>query len=145
MEMFMREILQEIKQVIDNVDITIISYVDEEGYPISKAMLKPRNVEDFKVFWFSTNTSSNKVKSFRNNSKASIYFFDKSTFKGVSIQGNVEVIDTKSVKESIWQEGDLLYYSKGVEDPDYCVLKFVVDKCRYYSDFKSIDINIKDM
>ena len=141
----MREILQEIKQVIDNVDVTIISYVDEEGYPISKAMLKPRKVEDLKVFWFSTNTSSNKVKSFRNNSKASINFFDKSTFKGVSIKGNVEVIDTKSVKESIWQDGDLLYYSKGVEDPDYCVLKFIVDKYRYYSNFKSIDINVKDM
>jgi general stress protein 26 len=37
----------------------------------------------------------------------------------------------------IWQKGDIIYYSQGVTDPDYCVLKFTAIEGRYYSNFKS--------
>lgn len=66
-----------IGNLIDKSPVTQICYVANEGYPITKSMLKPREREGIKVFWFSTNTSSNKVKFFRQNPKASIYFVDK--------------------------------------------------------------------
>ena len=65
----------------------LISYIDEEGYPVTKAMLKPRERRGIKEFWFTTNTSSNKVKCFRKNPKASIYFVDKRYFRGASLAG----------------------------------------------------------
>lgn len=37
----------------------------------------------------------------------------------------------------IWREGDTLYYKEGVNDPDYCVLRFTAARGSYYSDFKS--------
>ena len=37
----------------------------------------------------------------------------------------------------IWREGDTMYYSDGVTDPDYCVLKFVAESGRYYANFHS--------
>jgi general stress protein 26 len=105
-------------------------------------MLKPREREGIRVFWFSTNTSSNKVKFFRNNPKASIYFVDKRFFRGISLVGTVEVLETADAKERIWQEGDTMYYREGVTDPDYCVLRFTATKGRFYSNFKSEDFNI---
>lgn len=134
---------QTIGNMIDKTKLTIISCVDEDGFPISKAMLAPREREGIKVFWFSTNTSSNKVKYFRDNSKASIYFVEKRFFRGISLLGTVEVLETPEVKERIWQDGDTMYYHEGVTDPDYCVLKFTAIKGRYYSNFKSEDIEIK--
>ena len=44
--------------LIDKASYALLSYLDEEGYPVTKAMLKPREREGIKVFWFSTNTSS---------------------------------------------------------------------------------------
>ena len=35
-----------------------------------------------------------------------------------------------------------MYYPKGVNDPDYCVLKFTAEKGRYYSNFRSEDFLI---
>lgn len=105
-------------------------------------MLQPREREGIKTFWFSTNTSSNKVKCFRQNNKASIYFVDRRFFRGVSLVGTVEVLETQEAKERIWQMGDTMYYKKGVTDPDYCVLKFTATKGRYYSNFKSEDFEI---
>lgn len=131
-----------IGNLIDKASLTQICYLDEEGYPITKAMLKPREREGIKVFWFSTNTSSNKVKFFKTNPKASIYFADKRFFRGISLVGTVEVLETADAKERIWQEGDTMYYQEGVTDPDYCVLRFTAAKGRFYSNFKSEDFNI---
>lgn len=128
---------QTISKIIDKSGTVFISYVDNEGFPITKAMLKPRERQGISVFWFSTNTSSNKVKFFRENPKASIYFVDKRFFRGVSLIGTVEVLETAEVKERIWQRGDTMYYKGGVTDPDYCVLKFTAVRGRYYSNFHS--------
>lgn len=138
----MRDPLQTIGKLIDKANMAIISYVDDQGFPISKAMLAPREREGIKVFWFTTNTSSNKVKFFKENSKASVYFVDKRFFRGVSLVGTVEVLETAEAKERIWREGDTMYYPEGVTDPDYCVLRFTAEKGRYYSNFNSEDFKI---
>lgn len=131
-----------IGKLVDKSSTSFISYVDNEGFPVTKAMLKPREREGIKVFWFSTNTSSNKVKFFRENPKASIYFIDKRFFRGISLTGTVEVLETNEVKKRIWKMGDTMYYKGGVTDPDYCVLKFTAIKGRYYSNFHSEDFEI---
>ncbi len=134
---------QTIGKLADKSSTAFISYVDKEGFPITKAMLKPRERQGIKVFWFSTNTSSNKVKFFRENPKASIYFVNRRFFRGVSLIGTVEVLETSEAKERIWQRGDTMYYKGGVTDPDYCVLKFTAIKGRYYSNFHSEDFEIQ--
>ena len=131
-----------IGKMIDKAKTSFISYVDAAGYPITKAMLAPREREGIKTIWFSTNTSSNKVQCFRANSKASVYFLDRRFFRGVSLVGTVEVLETAEAKEKLWRIGDTMYYKKGVTDPDYCVLKFTAERGRYYSNFKSEDFEI---
>lgn len=137
-----RDIEKTIGNLIDSAKTTMISYVDSDSYPITKAMLAPREREDIKIFYFSTNTSSNKVRFFRENNKASIYFVDQRFFRGVSLIGTVEVLEDEETKKRIWRFGDTMYYKKGVTDPDYCVLKFTAVKGRYYHNFKSEDFNI---
>ena len=138
----MRNSEQTIGNLIEKAPLTQICYMDEQGFPVTKAMLKPREQEGIKEFWFTTNTSSNKVKCFKNNPKASIYFVDRRFFRGVNLVGTVEVLETPEAKERIWQEGDEMYYPLGVTDSDYCVLKFTATKGRYYSQFKSEDFDI---
>lgn len=131
-----------IGNLIDKSKLSIISYISEDGFPVSKAMLAPRKRNGIREFWFSTNTSSNKVKAFRENPKASIYFVDRRFFRGVSLSGTMEVLETAEAKERIWRTGDTMYYHEGVTDPDYCVLRFTATKGRYYSNFKSEDFDI---
>ena len=117
-------------------------YKYDEGFPGPRGVLEARVREGIQVFWFHTNTSSNKVKFYRENPKASIYFVDTRFFRGVCLAGNVEVLETSEAKEMLWQEGDTMYYKEGVTDPDYCVLKFTAVKGRYYSNFHSEDFVI---
>jgi len=138
----MRDAEQTIGNLIDNQSVSFISSVDSDGFPNTKAMLSPRKREGIKVFYFTTNTSSMRVSQFMSNSKACIYFCDKRFFRGVMLVGTVEVLHDSESKEMIWRDGDTMYYSKGVNDPDYCVLKFTAQKGRIYGNFKSEDFNI---
>lgn len=138
----MRDAEKTIGNMIDKQSICYISSIDKDGFPNTKAMLKPRKRNGIKEIYFSTNTSSLKVESFRNDPKACVYFCDKRFYRGIMLKGTVEVLEDRESKEMIWQFGDTMYYKKGVTDPDYCVLKFTAVSARYYSNFKSEEIEI---
>ena len=137
---------KEIEKFIDSRKVSFICSVDEAGCPTVKAMLKPRKRIGLREFWFSTNTSSMRVRHFMNNGSACIYFYRKGLVKytGVLLTGAMEVLTDQDSKNSIWKKGDTLYYKGGVTDPDYCVLKFTAGKGRYYRDLKTEDFDIND-
>lgn len=132
-----------LESIIDNAGVSFIGSVDDDGFPNAKAMLPPRKRIELKTFYFTTNTSSMRVKQYSANPKACIYFFDKRFFKGVMLKGEMKVLIDIKTKQMIWHEGDTLYYPKGVSDPDYCVLKFTAQNGRFYSNFKSKDFSLK--
>jgi general stress protein 26 len=126
-----------VERLVEKAGVGIISSVDEDGFPNTKAMLAPRKREGLKEFFFTTNTSSMRVAQYRKNKKACVYFFDKRFYRGVMLVGTMEVLFDQESKAMIWHDGDEMYYPLGVTDPDYCVLKFTADKMRTYQAFKS--------
>lgn len=139
----MRDSEKTIGNLIDKQGVSFISSISQDGYPNMKAMLPPRKRNGIREFWFTTNTSSMRVEQYRKNPNASIYFYDKRFFRGVMLIGTMEVLEDSTSKESIWREGDALYYPQGVTDPDYCVLKFTARSGRYYANFSSETFEIK--
>lgn len=133
----MKDAEKTIGNLIGKQGVSFISSVDDSGYPATKAMLPPRKREGIKVFYFTSNTSSMRVAQYRANPKACIYFCDRRFFRGVMLQGTVEVLEDSTHKQMIWQATDTMYYSQGVDDPDYCVLRFTAEQGRYYQNFKS--------
>lgn len=133
----MRDAEKTVGNLIDKQKTAFIGSIDAEGFPTIKAMLQPRKREGIKHIYLTTNTSSMRVAQYRANNHACMYFCDRRFFKGVMLQGTMEVLTDSASKEMIWREGDTMYYKEGVTDPDYCVLKFTATSGRYYSSFKS--------
>ena len=138
----MRDSEKTIGNLIDKAGNAFLSYIDPDGFPVTKAMLAPREREGIRTIYFSTNTSSNKVDCFRERPLCSVYFMDKRFFRGVSLCGTAEVLEDAGSKQRLWRMGDTMYYPQGVTDPDYCVLRLTITKGRYYSNFKSEDFTI---
>jgi len=129
---------EQIFDFIEKQKVAFVASVDGDGFPNIKAMLKPRR-RVANSFYFSTNTSSMRVGQYRDNGKASLYFFHKGRFRyeGVMLIGTMEVLEDAVTKQEIWRTGDTIFYEKGVTDPDYCVLKFTAAKGRHYCDLKT--------
>ena len=115
----------QICQFISEQKTAFIASVNEQGFPVIRAMLAPRKIDGDEVY-FTTNTSSNKIKQYAANNKACIYFYKRGKFKyqGVSIIGEMEICTDQPTKDLIWRSGDEMFYKQGVTDSDYCVLKF---------------------
>jgi general stress protein 26 len=119
--------------------------IDSDGFPITRGMFNLRNKDQFPEFskffkkvqnkfviYISTNTSSSKVEHIKNNQKISVYFCDPDDFKGVMFGGCIEIVDDISIKKRIWLDWWTKYYPKGIEDPDYTLLRLNPKKARFY-------------
>jgi general stress protein 26 len=133
----MRDPETTIGNLIDKAAVSLISSIDDDGFPATKAMLPPRMREGIRHIFFTTNTSSMRVGHYVKNPKACVYFFNSRFFRGVMLTGTMEVLRDDASKRMIWKDGDEMYYPRGVTDPDYCVLKFTSLRGRYYGNFKS--------
>jgi len=138
----MRNPTETIGNLIDKQSVSFISSVDETGYPNTKAMLAPVKREGIKTFYWHTNSPSMRIKQYRNNPKACVYFYDKRFFRGVMLKGTMEVVDDKDIKAEIWKDEFSMYYQGGADDGDFIILRFTAENGRYYSNFKSEDFDI---
>ena len=139
----MRNQVETIGNLIDKQSVSFISSVDENGYPNTKAMLAPVKREGIKTLYWHTNSPSMRIKQYRNNQKACIYFCDKRFFRGVMLRGTMEVVDDTDVKKDIWKDEFSMYYTGGMAGGDFIILKFTAQNGRYYSNFKSEDFEIE--
>jgi len=126
-----QEILDQINELIDETRDIIVCSVDENGFPNAKAMFKTEH-DGLKTFLFSTNTSSMRIGQFKQNEKACIYFLGKNKINGLMLTGVMEVCTDHEMKARLWSDGCEVYYPLGVDDPDYCVLRFSAHKGNYY-------------
>ena len=129
--------LQEVERLIDSRATAFVASVDEAGFPNMKAMLAPRLREGLRTFYFTTNTHSMRVAQYRRDPKAGVYFCDEAGFRGVMLRGTMETLTDAASRRLIWREGDTEYYPLGVDDPDYCVLRFTARDGRTYAGYDS--------
>src|SRR5215469_14963019 len=139
----MRNPVETIGNLIEKQSVSFISSLDENGYPNTKAMLAPCKREGIKTFYWHTNSPSMKIKHYKNNSKACIYFYDKRFFRGVMLIGSMEVLDDQKIKNELWKDEFEKYYTGGKDGGDFIVIKFTAETGRYYSNFGSEDFNIE--
>ena len=139
----MRNPLETIGNLIEKQSVSFISSVDENGFPNTKAMLAPVKREGIKTFYWHTNSPSMRIKQYKNNPKACIYFYDKRFFRGVMLKGTMEVLEDKKIKKEIWKDEFSMYYTGGMNGGDFIIIKFTAKSGRYYSNFKSEDFNIE--
>jgi general stress protein 26 len=113
----------------------ILTTINDKSYPSTRAMLN-LSKNTLQQIWFTTNTSSSKIEQIKDNEKASVYFYSPDTWQGLLLIGKIKIIDDMKIKKSLWEKGWEMYYSKGVEDPDYSVLCFDTKTIEYYSNLK---------
>lgn len=133
--------LQESLDLADRAQVLMLTTLDGNGYPETRAMLAMGH-EALETFWFSTNTSSHKVAQIRANDRACVYLVDDESFKGVSLVGRIEVLQDAATKERFWREGFERYYPQGVADPDYAVLRFVSERGEYYHGLRVVAFDL---
>jgi len=141
--------------IIKGADTAYLATIDEKGKPSVRAMLNlrceaqfPGLAEFFKKnvkssgfdMFFTTNTSSRKMKQLKVNNACSIYY--NVGYNGLELNGKCETVNDLALKESLWQDGWELYYPRGRKDPDYSVLKFTPKTVRLFGNLSVSEVEL---
>lgn len=118
-------------EIISNAQIITIASIDEMGYPRPVAVVKIRSDKDGTLY-VSTGTSSAKTTHFKANPKAGVSILDGDN--SVVYTGLVEIVSDLEIKKSLWSDWMSEHFSGGVEDPEYCILKFTPQSAIYWID-----------
>jgi general stress protein 26 len=136
------EALAEGLKLIERSRVCFVGTNGEDGFPNIKAMLNLKR-DGMKKFWFSTNTSSKRVKQIRRDNRACVYYADEDNFHGLMLTGTMAVLQDLESRRMLWAEGNEVYYPLGVEDPDYSVLCFTASQANYYHNLKNITFAVE--
>jgi len=144
------------RDLLETAEAAIVTTVDPEGFPQSRAMFNLRRKEQFPglaglfkehqadfLVYFTTNTSSPKIAHVKNNAKVSIYYCIPSEFRGLMLSGEAAFVTDRAEKEKVWQKGWEMYYPGGVHDPDHTVLRLRPLAAKYYHQLDSFYFDLK--
>ena len=135
---------EKVEKLHRRVNTFILSCVDEDGYPLTKAVVPAIHRTSLGEIYFGTNASSNFVKAIMRSSKSCVYFYTRvGIWKGCFMKGDMEIVNDMRVKEKYWDKKYKNAYSqKTFTDPDYCLLKFTPKGGRFYSWFNIEDFEM---
>ncbi|MFX0069535.1 MAG: pyridoxamine 5'-phosphate oxidase family protein [Candidatus Hermodarchaeota archaeon] len=136
---------------------TFLTTIDEMGLPHIRAVENLRNPEKFshqsKAFigyddeflvLISTNTSSEKVKHIKNNPNIALYYCILEEYKGVMIRGCAKIESDLEFKKKIWEDSMKIYYPKGIEDPDFTLIRLIPDYIKAFYNLKTYIIDLRN-
>ncbi|MHA2294121.1 MAG: pyridoxamine 5'-phosphate oxidase family protein [Candidatus Hodarchaeales archaeon] len=149
------EIIQFTSQLINTTEVAYFTTV-YEGVPYTRALENLRNEKKFpkasKMFtrhrndllvYFSTNTSSTKVKQIQKNPAVSAYYCKPKEYRGVMLGGIIKMITDQNIKEGLWEKGWERYYPEGVKDEDYTVLHLLPKHIRGWKQNQTLVLDLE--
>ena len=116
-------------ELLEKCETVALASVAEDGSPRICPMMKLKG-EDFSTIWVSTGTGSRKTAHFRNDPKAGLSYWNDDD--SVTMTGTVEIVDDAAVKRALWSDWMQAFFPKGVDDPEYCVLKFTAREATFW-------------
>jgi general stress protein 26 len=126
-----------------NKKVAFVGSINKNNAPNIKAMLVVKH-DKLKTFYFASNNSAMRTEQYKHNDSACIYFNGGPIYKELMLEGTMKILNDETNKKTIWQNGmESAYKNGGINDPDYCVLKFTAKTGRYYYWFETETFEIE--
>ncbi len=142
-------------ELMETSKAAYLTTIDPEGFPITRAIFNLKNKEQFPEFsrffqkqsdefliFISTNTSSSKTVHIKKNPAICVYYCDTEDFKGFMLGGLADIITDLEIKKEIWLDWWNKYYLKGVEDPDYSLIRLHPTHARFYYKLNQLNFEL---
>jgi general stress protein 26 len=123
---------EKLKVIIKDIDLCMLTTVDEGGYPHSRPMSLNGDVDDQGNLWFFTSSDSHKANEIEHFSKVNVSFADTKDQRYVSISGDAELVRDRQKIKQLWNPILKAWFPDGPDQPDLALLKVRVVKAEYW-------------
>ena len=117
-----------------------LSLIDSDGYPTTST-LSISKADGIRQILFGAGLDSNKAKRAEKCGRACVCVFDddheNGAYYNITLVGDIEIITDPQLKKDVWYEGlEEHFPNGGVNDPNYCVLRFNTKRYNLWVDFE---------
>ena len=126
------EKIKKLRELIKDIDIGMLTTIDEDGSLHSRPMSTNSQVEFDGDLWFFTYASSHKVTEVEHDRHVNVSFSDPHKQQYVSISGRATLVRDRNKIQELWKPELKAWFPQGVDEPDIALLKVNVDSAEYW-------------
>ena len=123
--------LDKLGKLIEGNDIAMLTTRIGDGRLISRP-LRMQELDGDGALWFITDRNSHKAEEIRLQPQVNASFASADHNTYVSIAGRASVIFDKARLLDLWKPAMMVFYPKGVDDPDLCLLRVQAESAEYW-------------
>jgi len=123
--------LEKLGKLIDGLDIAMLTTRTSDGRLLSRP-LRAQELDAEGALWFITDRNSHKAEEIRLQPQVNASFASREHNTYVSIAGRASVVFDKARLSQMWSPAMAVFYPKGVDDPELCLLRVQVESAEYW-------------
>jgi general stress protein 26 len=123
---------EKLKEMIKDIDLCMLTTVDESDDLHSRPMSLNGDVDDEGNLWFFTSSNSHKASEIERTPNVNVSFIDTDRQHYVSISGDAELVRDKQKIKELWKPVLKAWFPDGRDQTDVALLKVKVKKAEYW-------------
>jgi len=113
----------------------VLAQEDFDGR-ITAAVITASRADGIRQLTFCSSPDSNWAKRVARDNRAAVCFASETY--GITLRGRLEILTDAASKKENWYSGLENHFS-GVDDPDYCVLRFTTETYKFFIDWEETE------
>jgi general stress protein 26 len=126
-----RENIEKLRELIKDIDICMLTTVDEDGTLRSRPM-GTQEAEFDGDLWFITTVDTGKVSEIKQDNKVNVSYAAPGKNRYVSVSGTAKLLNDRAKIKEFWSPIYKAYFPNGPDDPKIRLLKIAVQKAEYW-------------
>lgn len=127
-----QEAIKKLRELINDIDIAMLTTVDEDGTLRSRPMGTQKAEFDGDL-WFLTRVDTPKVDEIQRQSRVNVSYAKPDKNRFVSVSGTAVLINDKAKIDEFWDPIYKVFFPEGKDDPRLRLLKVNVEKAEYWT------------
>lgn len=129
------------KAIIGQQPIAALVTMNEDGFPVERAMYTSTVTDDFTVYFVTVRDAEKCKQISRNPGVATVW---PTTGGYLSLTGEAFIQDDEASRNAAWKSSFIKYFPGGISDPTYVVIKIIPRTLAYY-EFGVMDVEVIDL
>lgn len=126
------EQVQKLRELIKDIDIGMLTTVDEEGRLHSRPMSINGYVEPNGDLWFFTYADSVKVKEVERVQQVNVSFSDPNKQNYVALSGTAQLVRDRAKLQELWKPELKAWFPKELDESEIALLKVSIETAEYW-------------
>jgi len=139
-----QENLEKLVDSIKDIDIAMMSTIDNDGSIRSRPMQTQQTKADGQI-WFFTGHESDKTHELKNDAHVNLSYASPDDNLYVSVSGKATLSTDKAKIEELWTPAMKAWFPEGKNDPNIGLIKITIDKAEYWDSPSSTMVQLYGM